>query len=467
MPFKLDGAVDAVASKPFKLEGAQDAPPSEPGFMQRVAGDISQRKAQASKDIFQEDQSPVSAGLQGVGQYMAIGGDVAGEGAKSAVNAIPDMIKQPIISKAKDAATYIAKTDLGKAGISGALQTKQAWDNFSKDHPEAARNIGAIGNIVSAFPAGVGAAGAEKGLVSLGEAAAPGLKSGGEYLVKTANKQNADKFVELISPKITKKVAEENVGKTVEKGLLRKDVVIPDKLTQEVADTVRKVPGIDLKRSYQYNYNKIAAENRTEAKQLMKVLKSAKVIIEPQKITAARDNVTAELMKQSFMVGDAKKASKKMIKEVSSLMKKNGNTANGVLKTRQEFDIWAKSQIKGIADSEVNTARKASWTAIRNSLNGLVAEAVPDAKVRESLNKQSHLFKALNNIKPKAGAEGKNIISRGIQNTKDLMPQVPFLTPAAGVALAAPYSALKGLSNIPIGKTIGHGMTQLGDILKK
>lgn len=470
MAFKLEGAQDAIApSKPFKLEGAEDATQKDSSFMERVKNDISERKATAKKDIFLEDQSPASATLQGIGQYMAIGGDIAGEAVKSGVNSIPEYIKQPITNTAKKAAHYVANTDIGKAGMAKALEAKQSLGDIIKAHPEAARNVGAVANIASAFPASLGASIGEKGALKAGEAVSPLLKNAGEGMVQKAEEkaaaQKSKDFINLVSPKETKKVAEENIDKSIEKGFFRKAEVVPDKNTLGIAKTVSQVPGIDPARSYLYNINKIKAENKAEANRLMSTLKAANITIPPDKISQAATEVKKSLAQESFMIGDAKKAANIMIKKAAKLIKKNGSTAEGLLRTRQQFDIWAKSQVKGIAAGETNTARKASWTTIRNSLNKLVEESVPNAKVKDSLTRQSHLFGALNNLRPKAAAQGKSGPARAIQKAKNALPEVPFIRPALGMAVAAPYAAYKGISGLPVRRIIGKGLTAMSDIL--
>lgn len=491
MAFRLDGAQDAAQapviapqiSKPFTLEGAQDAVKSDPSFSQRVSEDISKRKATENKDVFQENQSPASAGLQGVGQYMAIGGDVAGEAAKSAINAVPDSIKEPIVSGAKKVGNYVANTDLGKAGIAGAGKVVNALSDIAKAHPEAARNIGAVGNIASAFPAGFGASAAEKGALKAGEAVAPALESAGKNLTAAGEKQAAERktksFTDLVSPKETKRVKEDNVGKTVEKGFLRKKEVVPDRFTSDVANTVSQVPGINPSRSYQHNYNQIAAENKAEAVKLNEALKTSNVTIPAEKINKAAANIRNSLAKQTFLVGDAKKVSDKMLEEAGSLIKKNGNTAAGLLKTRQEFDSWAKGQMGGDPFSDSNKARGASLKAVRDSLNNLISDAVPDAKVKESLKKQFHLYSALDNIQDKAAAEGKNILTRGIAKLEDAIPSnnallrhgaagaigLGLATHPAGLAAAVPYGLYKGATSPTLKKVAGKGLTGLGEAL--
>ncbi len=478
MVFKLEGAQDAPqAGKPFKLEGAQDAPKAEPSFGQRVKDDFSKRASgDIGKQLASGEISAPSAALQTVEQGGGFMGDVAGEAIKSGLSHVPEVVKQPVAQKAKQAAQYVAGTDVGKVGIAKTKQAAQAWEEFSKKHPEAAADIGGLPNLLNLIPA-TKLAGAAGGMAAaVGEKAAPALASAGEAAVKSGTKDIAERkantFIDLVSPRETKKVSEANVGKTVEKGLLRQQEVVPDKFMQDTAHTVSQVPGINPNRSFQYNYNKIAAENKAEATKLRSALEAANVTVPLEKIGQATENVKKGLAKQTFLVGDAKRVSDKMLMEAGSLLQKNGNTAAGLLKTRQEFDVWAKGQMSGDPFSDSNKARGASLKAVRDSLNNLIIDAVPDAKVKQSLTKQFHLYNALDNIKSKAAREGKNVLSRGLQRAEDIIPTShPFLRHTLGaplgLAASVPIGVYKaGKYAAPrVKQGIGKGLTSMSDIL--
>lgn len=476
MVFKLEGAQDDTqAGKPFKLEGAQDA---EPSFGQRVKEDFSKRASgDIGKKLASGEISAPSAALQTVEAGGGFVGDVAGEAIKSA---IPDAVKKPVVDwagKVRNVVEASGKTLPGQQEISSkAKQAKQAWEVFSKKHPEAAADIGGLPNLLNLVPAAKVASSVGGIAATAGEKLAPSLAKAGETAIKSGAKDIADRkaqsFVDLISPRETKKVAEANVGKTVEKGLLRQQEVVPDKFMQDTAHTVSQVPGINPNRSFQYNYNKIAAENKAEAVKLRSALEAANVTIPLEKIGQATEKVKKDLSKQTFLVGDAKRVSDKMLIEAGNLLQKNGSTAAGLLKTRQEFDAWAKGQMSGDPFSDSNKARGASLKAVRDSLNNLIIDAVPDAKVKQSLTKQFHLYNALDNIKSKAAREGKNVISRGLQRAEDIIPTShPFLRHTLGAPLGLAASVPRGLYKAGkyaaprVKQGIGKGLTAMSDIL--
>lgn len=496
MPFKLEGAQDVTAdtaqvSKPFKLEGAQDTSNKDgPSFSQRVGADISENVKNIAESNLAQDMGKIGNIHAGVNTAEGIGGIIGAplnEAVQSGINAVPEVIKKPVGQAVKQAAEYAGSTNMGIVGRAGLGMAQRKLDELKSSDPELYKTVTGspkLLNFLGISPTKSIGEAAGNVVVKGGEKVAPSLIKAGETLTKAGEAQAVQKeaksLINLVSPKVTKKIAEENVGKTVERGLLRKQEIIPDKFTQDIADTVSKVPEVNPNRSYQYNYNKIAAENKAEAQTLSMALKASNVTIPANKINKAAQDVRDSLAKQTFIVGDAKKVSDKMMKEAGNLIKKNGSTAEGLLRTRQEFDAWAKGQMGGDPFSDSNKARGASLKAVRDSLNGLIADAVPSAQVKQSLTKQFHLYNALDNIRAKAAGEGKNIITRTIAKLEDNLPtKNPYIkhtaslaglglaaTHPATLAAAVPYAAYRGITSPTTKKVLGGTLTRIGDALK-
>lgn len=480
---EVNSAAPAKRSLDDIYKEVSSTPKAEPSFTQNVGEDFAKRSSTGiGEKLAKGDISAPSAALQTVEQGGGFIGDVATDVGKKALEYNPEALALKYaagtdtgkagIAKAKEAGQYVANTGLGKAVTDKAKQVKQTWEDFSKKHPEAAADIGGLHNLANLVPGYLAGEKAVSTALSAGEKVAPEMVKAGEAATKAGVEDiaatKAKKLNALVSKRETMKVAEKNVADTEQKGLLRTNVHTPDAFAQDVANTVGQVPGINTNRSFQYNYNKIAAENKAEAIKLDRMLKDSNVVIPPEKINQAITRVKSSLAKQTFLVGDAEKVADKMFTEAGSLLDKNGNTASGLLKTRQEFDKWARGQIAGDPFSDSNRARGASLKAIRDSLNNIIAEAVPEAKVKESLRKQFHLFEALDNIEPKAAREGKNIITRGIETAEGTLPtKSPFLKRTAGIAAAVPkglYAA--GQYVAPRAKIgIGKGLTSMGEAL--
>jgi len=82
------------------------------------------------------------------------------------------------------------------------------------------------------------------------------------------------------------------------------------------------------------------------------------------------------------------------------------------LKSRKELDAWIRGQKPKAFDPTTENALSASVRAVRRAMNDTVDNAVPRADVKWSLNRQSKLYDALENIDPKAAAEGANVLLR-------------------------------------------------------
>jgi hypothetical protein len=479
MPFKLEGAQDATqASKPFKLEGAQDAsaPKEEMGFTKRVGEDFSKRSSgDIGKKLASGDISAPSAALQTLEAGGGFVGDVGAEAIKSGLNYVPESIKQPIANKATQAAKYVAGTDIGKAGIEKATQVKQTWDAFAKKHPEAAADIGGLPNLLNLIPASSLAGATGSAALSAGEKAAPSLAKIGAAATKSGAKDIAEakakRFMDLAAPKMTKFLEKENVDKIEQEGLLRRNTPIPSPKEEAVADTLSKVPGINLGRSNQYNYNAVKKAVTDKSENLASALRTSNVVVPKESINQALMSARDSLADKNYMVGSSGKYANAMLKEAEKLASKNGNTAAGLLQTRQEFDKYAKSQIKGNPTLDRNLARKDAWYAVRDSLNNLTVDSVPDVRVKQSLTELHHLLIAKSNLQDKAIGEGSTAISRGINKLENIVPVHPLVKHAIGLPLglaaSAPYYAGKGIqSAAPYAKLgIGKGLTAMSDIL--
>ncbi len=129
------------------------------------------------------------------------------------------------------------------------------------------------------------------------------------------------------------------------------------------------------------------------------------------------------LKKNPMIVGDAEKMAVKIINKMDDLVKANKPTAGGLLKARKELDAWVRNQ-KGsnIFDPAQENALSIALREVRDSANGLIAKKSPNVAVRESLRKQSNLYRAMDNIGPKAAQEANNAALRLWQNVTRVLP---------------------------------------------
>jgi hypothetical protein len=97
---------------------------------------------------------------------------------------------------------------------------------------------------------------------------------------------------------------------------------------------------------------------------------------------------------------------------------KHKGTALGVFELRQAYDQFVRTTAKaGALDGSINkTAMDESVRVIRTALNDIVAQKLPNTKVKELLSTQSTLYKARELILPAVQADAKHAVQRVWKN---------------------------------------------------
>lgn len=432
-------------------------PPEQPGFFSRLGSDLSNRNqmVQGAVDQYQSGNlsSPETL-LQGTGKgVFGAANDVVGESVKSAINYTPDFIKQPIAN----AANSLAKTGFGQGVIGLAKQGGDLYSQFAQNHPRIAGDAEAVGNIVTGLPA----AGLEKAIA--GEAAdltGQALSKTGNTLINSADKTRNAYVKDLVTPKITPTVAQDQFSRSTEQGLLRRAIVDSTPQEKAMIDTVSQLP-VSGSKSLLANYNIISEANSSEAEALIAKLKENDVAIPDDHILNTLSDIRENLSNSPYVTGDGAKAADKVINIALNTITNNEGTASGLLQARKDFDAEI-SRMKG--DKTFNPTLDSPVTAavqqVRQGINKMVDDAVPSVEVKQSLSKQSNMYRAMDNIETKGGAEGKNIFSRAAQKAADFIPVKSAMAKgalalgAAGLAASAPALATAGLGIYGAGKAL-------------
>lgn len=118
-------------------------PDANPSIGTRIGKDLANRM-QTGKDILASDNGEGTKALQYVGNVGAgLANDVVKEGVKSAVDSVP----QPIKDVVSGGANAVLNTHIGQLGMGALKQGGLAWDSFSKAYPTVANDLRAVGNI--------------------------------------------------------------------------------------------------------------------------------------------------------------------------------------------------------------------------------------------------------------------------------------------------------------------------------
>ena len=450
----------------------QSSMPQDQGYFSRVGSDLQNRFGEAVKSVGLQDQGQqngLETGLQIAGKTMAGSvNDVIGEGVKSAINYTP----QPVIDAAKQAGNYVANTDLGQAGIAAAKQGMDAYKGWASDNPRAARDLESTVDIAGMLPVGKMAEAAAPIVGKAADATGTALQKAGDYAtqagVNQANKMKMNFVQDLITPKVTPTVAADQFSRSTEQGLLKNRVVEPTPQEQAIAQTVASLP-VSKNNSLLKNYNIISDANDQEAQDLIARLKDNDVAVHPKEVDDALDGSLEQLKQNPYITGDAETSASRVINGMKYHVTNNDSTVSGLLQARKDFDAWVKSQKgKGVFDPSRDSAVTTAIQNVRQTVNNLVDQKVPDAGVKASLQKQSNLYRAMDNIESKGASEAPNMVSRAAQKVGDLLPVKGAIAKGAlaaglgGAAAYAPAAVGAGLGVYGVGKVLNSPMLKKG-----
>ena len=373
--------------------------PVKAGFLSGVKEDIAQRtrKAEEAETQFAKGEISFPRGtLRVAGQ--AAGGvfDIAGRGLGAIT---PDIIEKHIVNALASI-----------AGTKPIQEVVKVYQDFKTKHPEAAKDLEAGVNLIAVL-----------GVPKVGVKVAAPIKTTGEVLVKggeAAIQAGRQGFVrELIRPVQTKAVKEAQVARTTETGVgvFKKSVVAPTRTELKAEEAVLKIPNINPKGTAQRNFNIIQEENLKKAEALKTQLQANDFNYPRKELNAALERAAENLKKNPAIVGDAEKTAQKLIDEINRRVAEAPAKGSNLLQIRKDFDSWVKSQKGDVFDVSRESAFTISNREIRRTINDFLDKNAPDVGVKQSLQEQSALFEAMENIIPKAAVEADTAFGRTLQ----------------------------------------------------
>lgn len=372
------------------------APKQEEGFLRQVSGDITKAATGVGSAVSraaQGDINPLSGVLQAGGAAARGVTDVT----STAIENIPVVGKvvkgiEGLIGKG---AEKVAETKLGQKAIG-------SYQNFAEKHPEAAGNIGAVGNIATAVPVLKGLSAVKRGVGSATSKALYG---------------SSDDVAKAVAPKLSAKETAQAITQrgTEKKGLLRQTTVKPDPRVIEIADVVRaNVPKFNPSKSALYNIDetqKVVSDMARKLKQ--EVIAGGQNRIYNYRELAARLN---KIDRPLLIASDTtlNNVYNRVVAKAMEIAKSKGGKISNLLDVRQEFDNFVKKQFPNLYSSETLTPMRQAIKDIRNELNTFTANNLPDGVgFRENLITQHQLLNAIENMAEKAVPEvGTSALSK-------------------------------------------------------
>jgi hypothetical protein len=379
----------------------------------KIAGDIIDRQKDG-------EQGLVSSVVQMVGKVGAAGimdfmGEVLVSGGRGLSAITPDVIEDPIKDTTVAAAVAFMNTDIGKAGGEAAANGMEAYQAWAKAHPVASANFEAVVD-VALLVAPV--KGKPKGSI-LANTATKAEQSAVRKSVRTK-----ERFVkELVTPVRNKKTKIDQVARTTEVGMARDKWAHPFrrvkiKPTPAEAASAAELMKIHLrpKRSIQKNYELMATAVNKETKALMSRLKrtgAAGRFDKDALLKELDDALTVLITQEEAIVGSAKSSATRAVARMKREVEASGNHVSDLLKARKKFDAHFRTQGKeALLDPVSHNAMTMAIRQVRRTTNDFINAKVPSAGVKRSLQKQSNILRAMDDVKVKAAIEPDLALAR-------------------------------------------------------
>src|SRR3990167_4848453 len=391
--------LDEIISMEKKKKGLIE---EKPGYFERVGGEYMKEGQEIINElspILKFPPANVSL-LKTLKTGAEAGLRVAGTVAKTAFTPI---VEAPGIKQGLEAiGTGISK-------IPGVELFIKRVGELSKKYPNASKDLESLVNIIAL---GGGKAAQKPIGKSIEKVGISAEKSG----IKAAELSKNTFAQELVMPIETKAVKLAQVKRTTEAGgLFKKDIVAPTVLETASAKEVAQISGISPKNTYQKNFNIVRDFNIQQAKQLESDISTYDFIIPKQEIISKLNKAAETLQENPLIVGDAEKMAGRLIEGAKKIIEKNEGKGSGLLKARKEYDAWVLSQKPKAFDATAENAFTVANNKVRDTLNTILDDNATNLGIKDSLRKQFNLYKAMENIAPKAAEEANTPITRAMQ----------------------------------------------------
>lgn len=398
---------------------------------------------------------PVKASQKESLGALAVGGavDVISQGVETGLETlglmIPDAIGEPTKKFFSEKVNALLNTELGAEAVKAFSGGAGGYKEWKKRNPLMARDVEAVINTATLFAPTPKASPISNALGKGGKL----VTESGERSVK----KTKEKFVnELIKPEETRAVKEADLRQTDVVGLLQTAKVRQTAEEAETSKIIQKIKDVGYSKTLKANWSNIRKEIRSKADKLISDLDTFE--INRMKATGAatrldKADVTDRLVKEMdelIATNPLLRGQKPLQETAQALLDKTLNLLEGrpltpanLIRVRQDLDKYILDNKGTVFNAVDENALNVPFKTLRRSLNNIVDETVPSAKVKESLREQTLMYGALDNIGPKAAEESANIIGRTIQNVANVLPYdntrgIWLVTAAAGTGYSFP-----------------------------
>lgn len=327
---------------------------------------------------------------------------------------------------------------LGNKGAQAGLAQAEAVDqNLPETNPLQAAGAGA--QLATLLPVGVGA------------------KAVGTAVTGLKERSILQKTLEAVMPRLTSKVAS-TIGKTNPTGIMGNISAVAPKRVQQVADAIKGV--FNPAKTLSENANNVMKAISTEAQTLKSTIMSQDHPYVFKELQSAFNKMDIpHFIKTSDSLVQKRAAS--IVSKFMEIAKSGDGKISSLLDARKAFDQWVEREYPRVFDESGNAVNQLV-SNVRNTANKFIADAVPNAGVKASLQKQSLMYDAFDTLNEKAalgdikstGEIGTNRFSRWATNHPNIANLAKGTLKVGGTALGLggvleAGSALRGLLNAP------------------
>jgi len=328
----------------------------------------------------------------------------------------------------KETFKKLAQTELWQKWLEAISKWVDAYQDFKELNPELAKDIEATVNIAEFFPIWKWVWAAAKVTKEWAEVIWKKVVKWAWEVWEVVSKQAEDvlkrekiDFVkDLLSPEWTKKerIAEIKAWKVQEWIFWRQTT--PWKIETKAIEEVSNIPWISKSNTNLDNNNVIRDEIVKEATWLEKSLKANDVIFTRKELNSFLTKWIENIENNKLLRWDAEKIALDMLDEFKNIMKNKPSKWSALLEWRKEFDqIVKRFRWDKALDPNIENALSIATREVRQWANDFLANKSQIVDVKNSLNKQSNLFNALEVTAIKADKEAKNAIWRFLWNVKN------------------------------------------------
>lgn len=386
-------------------------------------GQILTNKTPAGKtNLFEKALGVVG---QGVGVASDLTGDVLEAGLHGA-NRATGGIAGILGDKAVQAVT---QSPLGVKGVNALKQGADAWSQFESQHPRAAQDLSAIpsiANLVTTFyTGGAGKSGAEV----IGQV----FKKGVENVAENSAKKGVEKALAEATSRVTPaydaaragdklKMQAQNVNgkpRVNEGGLFTGRTVNSTSLEKEAGKELLTVPGYNSKLTHLQTENLVRPEIAARGKALEASIGKEKILVPKKQVLSIVRDAVNEVPETSLLLQKSDPAIFNYVRVAKNAAQANDGTLSGVLKVRKNLDqAYANARGQLAYDSDKLSALDEVHQAGRNALTKFLIDNAKNVDVKKALRSQWNLYRALDEISPKAAKEGGSKAQRLINAAK-------------------------------------------------